>query len=65
MWPKIIGQNVHNSPKSQLDIANVSKNPVTKSPHFSEQAAGHRKCTKIMQQKVHIPLKSWLDIANV
>jgi hypothetical protein len=43
----------------------MSKNPVTKRPQFVEQAAGHHKCSKIMQQNVHISLKSQLDIANM
>jgi hypothetical protein len=44
--PKIMQQNVHILLKSQLDVANVLKNPVTKHPHFTEQVAGHHKCPK-------------------
>jgi hypothetical protein len=56
-------QNVHISLKSQLEIINVLKNPVTKCPHFAEQAA--QMGPKIMRQNNHILLKSWLDITNV
>jgi hypothetical protein len=45
-------------------ISNGSKNPVTKRPHFAEQAAGHHKCPKIMQHNVHTSLKSRLDITK-
>ncbi len=38
MWPEM-RQNIHILLKNQLNIANVSKNPVTKRPHFAEQAA--------------------------
>ncbi len=41
------------------------KNPVTKLPHFAEQAAGYYKCPKIMRQNIQISLESWLDIANM
>ncbi len=38
------------------------KNPLTKRPHFADQAAGHHKCPKIMPQNIYVLLKSRLDI---
>jgi hypothetical protein len=46
-------------------LQTFQKNPVTKRPHFAEQAAGYHECPKIMEKNVHISLKSRLDIANV
>jgi hypothetical protein len=40
---KIMRQNVHILLKSQLDIAKLSKNHMTKRPHFAEQPAGYLK----------------------
>jgi hypothetical protein len=54
MWPKIMRENAgwtHNCEK---------KIPVTKRPHFAEQAAGHYKWPKVMRQNFHILLKSRL-----
>jgi hypothetical protein len=41
--PKIMQQKIQISLKSQLDIANVLKNPVAKHPHVAKQPAGHHK----------------------
>jgi hypothetical protein len=43
MCPKFKRQNVHTLPDSWLVIRNVSRNPVTKRPHFTWQQVGHHK----------------------
>jgi hypothetical protein len=59
--PKIMRQNVHISLKSQLDILNMLKYPVTKCSHFAEQPAGHHKWVQNHVDMMLQSILSWVD----